>query len=171
MRLHCESGVLHYRFNEVEAHLLLEVFRQLAESYRLKPDEIDSRAAESWYSKRGCVSAKMSDDETREWLTHLHALKGEQLPRLQAWSKQIRESNPDKAAELTVRSEDAPAFMTAINDHRLMTAAGHDIGQREMDIQSPAELARLSTKRQMAMLEIHFLALILEETLHALQDS
>ena len=171
MRLQCESGVLHYTFNEVEAHLLLEVFRQLAENYRLKPDEIDSRAAESWYSKRGCVSAKMSDDEIREWLTHLHALKGDQLPRLQAWSRQIRESNPDQAAELTVRSDDATAFMTAINDHRLMAAAGHDIGQREMDIQSPEELARLSTKRQMEMLEIHFLALILEETLRALQES
>jgi hypothetical protein len=171
MRLKRESDILHFTFNWMEAHILLEVLRQLAESYRLKPDEIDPRAAEAWYSKRGCVSATMSEEETREWLAHLHAFKGEHLPRLEAWSKQIRDCGSDSAAQLRIKIDDAAAFMTAINDHRLLAAARHDIGQREMDIQSPVELARLPGERQLAMLEIHFLAVILEETLRALQES
>ena len=171
MRLKRENDILRFTFKPVEVHLLREVLRQIAESYRLKPDEMDPQTADAWYSKRGCLSAKMSEDETSEWLAHLHALKGDQLPRLEAWSRQIRESNPDQSVVLTVRTDDAPAFMTAINDHRLMAAARHDIGQQEMDIQSPLQLTQLSAERQMAMLEIHFLALILEETLRALQES
>jgi hypothetical protein len=37
-----------------------------------------------------------------------------------------------------------------------------------MDIHSPFELLRLPAERQVAMMEIHFLAWILEETLRAL---
>lgn len=170
MRLKREHDILRFTFKPVEVHLLREVFRQLAESYRLKPDEMDPRTAEAWYSQRGCLSAKMSEDETSEWLAHLHALKGENLQRLESWSKQIGESSVTPTAQLNIKTDDCPAFMTIINDHRLMTAARHSIGQQEMNIQSPAELARLSAEGQMAMLEIHFLAQILEETLRALQD-
>jgi hypothetical protein len=170
MRLKRESENLQFTFNPVEAHLLLQVFGQLTERYRLKPEEIDPRTAEAWYSTRGCRSAKMSEDETREWLAHLHTLKCGSLQRLEAWSKQIREPKPDQAPRLTIPVDDAPAFMTAINDHRLAAAARHDIGQREMDFELSLELAPLPLERQAAILEIHFLAWILEETLRALQE-
>src|SRR6266511_2718922 len=108
MRLKRESGSLQFTFNPVEAHLLLQVFRQLTENYRLKPEEIDPRTAEAWYSTRGCRSAKMSEDETREWLDHLHTLKGASVQRLEAWSKQIHDPKPDQAARLTLPIDDAP---------------------------------------------------------------
>jgi len=170
MRLKRENDILRFTFKPVEVHLLREVFRQLAESYRLNPHDMDPRTAEAWYSKRGCLSAKMSEDETSEWVAHLHALKGENLQRLESWSKQIGESSVTPIAQLNIKTDDAPTFMTIINDHRLMAGARHSIGQQEMNIQSPAEFARLSGEIQMAMLEIHFLAQILEETLRALQD-
>jgi hypothetical protein len=170
MRLKRENDILRFTFKPMEVHLLQEVFRQLAESYRLKPDEIDPRTAEAWYSKRGCLSAKLSEEETREWLAHLHELKGENLRHIESWSKQIGESGANQATQLIIKTDDAPAFMTTINDHRLMAASRHDIGQREMDIRSPLQLAQLSAERQMAMLEIHFLAQILEETLRVVEE-
>src|SRR5689334_2308637 len=148
MRLQRESDTLQFTFNHVEARLLLEVFRQLSEGYQHKPEDVDPKTAEAWYSRRGCITARMSEDQTRDWLASLHELKGGNLRRLKAWAKQISDSNTDQAAKLMVHIDEAPSFMTAINDHRLMSAARHDIGQSEMDIQSPAELARLPAERQ-----------------------
>ncbi len=61
--------------------------------------------------------------------------------------------------------------MAAINDYRLSAAARHEIGQAEMDAHSPWQLAKLPPNRQKAVLEIHFLAWIIEETLRVLEET
>jgi hypothetical protein len=165
MRLKLEKGTLHFLLNKLESHLLLHVFEQLAERYRLKPEEVDPKTASAWYSTRGCLTAKLSDQETRDWVDQVHALKSANLKRLERWTKQL-EASPSK---LSVRIEEAPAFVTAVNDHRLAAAALHEIGQAEMDIQSPLQLVKLPPNQQEALLEIHLLAWIMEETLRVLQ--
>ena len=51
-----------------------------------------------------------------------------------------------------------------------MAAAKHDVGEDEMSLRTPMELAALPEERQQALLEIHFLAWIIEETLREIQD-
>jgi hypothetical protein len=175
MRLQRDNESLVLTLSPPERVLLARVLRELAGTYRLKPDELDAQIAAAWYSRRGCASAGMSDEETKEWLEHLHAFKkGTCLRRLEEWVAQLGATDsafpdphsalPDQST-LRIPTEHAAAFLTAINDYRLAAAARHDIGQAEMDAHSPWQLARLPPLRQQAVLEIHFLAWIIEETL------
>jgi hypothetical protein len=66
--------------------------------------------------------------------------------------------------------EETDAFLTTLNDYRLMMAARHDLGQDEMDLRAPEEWSSLLPARQSALFEIHFLAWMLEEILHALPE-
>lgn len=184
MRLQRENGSLVFTLNLPERLLLAHALRELAAKYRLKPDELDDQTAAAWYSRRGCTTAGMTDEETKEWLEHLHAFKkGTLLQRLEEWTAQLEEpgtGNPERGAAaserpgqsmLKIPTVHAAAFVTAINDYRLANAARHDIGQAEMDAHSPWQLARLLPLRQQAVLEIHFLAWIIEETLRALDTT
>jgi hypothetical protein len=168
MRLKREPGSLQFSFNQSEARLLIAVLTNLAGNYRVKPDQLDPKLAAAWYSERGCAAAGLSSGETKEWLDNLHALKTSSLQLLDQWLGQLSESKPGSPVRLVVLRDDAPIFMRSINDSRLMAASRHEIGQTEMDIHSPFELLRLPAERQVAMMEIHFLAWILEETLRAL---
>jgi hypothetical protein len=168
MRLQREKDVLVLTLNHPERVLLAQALRELAGMYRLTPDELDPRTAAAWYSCRGCATAGMSDAETKEWLEHLHALrKGTRLLRLEEWTAQLGNAAKEPST-LRIATEHAPVFMTAINDYRLAAAARHDIGQAEMDAHFPWQLAKLPAPRQHAVLEIHFLAWLIEETLRAL---
>ena len=169
MRLKREPGSLQFSFNQAEARLLCAVLTRLAENYQVKPDQMDPKMAASWYSTRGCVTAGLSPGETREWLNNLHALKTSSLQLLKEWSGQLAQREPGNATRLMVKLADAPTFMRAVNDYRLMAAARHEIGEAEMDVHSPLELVRLPAEKQTAMLEVHFLAWSLEETLRALE--
>ena len=166
MRLQRENDTLHFLFNTLESRLLARAFEQLTERYKLKPEDMDPKAASAWYSTRGCVTANLSDQETRDWLDQIHALKSAKLEQLEKWVQQLKSS----PSSLRVQVNEASIFITAVNDHRLAAAALHDIGQSEMDIQSPLQLAKLPASQQEALLEIHLLAWIMEETLRSLQD-
>jgi hypothetical protein len=191
MRLQRENDTLLLSCNQPEAELLRSVFRQLAESYRPAPGELDAVTAVAWYCTRGCATAKMSEAETAEWLEQMHAFKSARLERLADWSRQLgalpmadgpspmadspsaighRPSAIGKArgpAQLRVATTDAPTFIASINDYRLLAAARHHIGQAEMDLHWPWQWAKLPAARREALLEIHFLALMIEETLRA----
>lgn len=166
MRLQRENDILHFWLSTLESRVLAQVFQRLIERYRLKPGDVDTKTASAWYSTRGCVSAQLSEQETRDWLDQIQALKSASLEKLETWAGQL-ESSPSC---LRVHVNDASAFITAVNDHRLAEAALNDIGQAEMDVQSPLQLVRLPSRQQAALLEIHLLAWIMEETLRALQD-
>jgi hypothetical protein len=176
MRLKRENESLVFTLSLPERLLLAHALRELAVNYRLKPDELDGRTAAAWYSPRGCASAGMSDEETKEWQEHLHAFKkNTNLQRLEDWAAQLGErvtadSELSGQSMLRIPTEQAAVFMTVINDYRLAAAARHDIGQAEMDAHSPWQLARLPPLRQKAVLEIHFLAWIIEETLRVTQQ-
>jgi hypothetical protein len=170
MRAQRQNEAVVLSFSVPEAGLLSQVLDRLISTYRLKPDEVDPAVAAAWYSAKGCESARMSKAETREWLAQLHAMKGENMNRLAHWLQQLGESeDQSKPALLTLSFDEASAFMMAINDYRLMAAAHHNIGEQEMSILSPLTLARLPVARREALFEVHFLAWILEETLHALE--
>src|SRR5688572_24298104 len=151
MRLKRDNDRLIFTLNPPESRLILNVFRQLIASYSLKPGELDPKAASVWYSTRGCLTARMSQEETKEWMNDLHAFKSGNVPRLKEWSNEL--AHPKPPTSLSIRFADATAFMTAINDHRLMAAACNGITQKEMDAYSLFELATLPPGRRAALLE------------------
>jgi Domain of unknown function (DUF2017) len=153
--------------NLLESRVLLRVFQALVEQYHLGPAEIDPKIASAWYSTRGCAAAKMTDEETRDWVIHLQSIKAARLGCLGEWAKQLSGTQLDDYP-LHVRLAEVDSFLTAVNDYRLMLASRHNLGQAEMDLHAMEEWTTLSPARRTGLFEIHFLAVILEEMLRAL---
>ena len=56
-------------------------------------------------------------------------------------------------------------LVTVINDHRLMRAARYDIGDFEMSVRTLAALQNLKPRQRAALLDITFLAGVIEAVL------
>jgi len=165
MRIARKDSQLTLALNPFEARLLRRVLRALIENYQIQPDQIDSKAAQAWYSRRGCLAAKMSAEETREWLEHLHSFRSARLGLLERVVAQLA-GRKEGDRPLRLPLEEAPDLMAALNDHRLFLAARHDIGQAEMDLRTLEDFETLKPPRRLALLEIHLLAQIVEHLLH-----
>ncbi len=141
-----------------------QVLGALSVAYRIPPERIDPRVASVWYSKRGCESAGMSREEAADWVRQIHGFKSENLALVEEWIDQLDQcAGRRRALELPVSQ--AEAFVGALNDHRLRAAAENGIGQAEMDARDPLALIGLDPVRQAALVEIHFLAWIIEVVL------
>ena len=156
------NDTLTLALSSFEGRILHRVFSSIIRNYKIKPSQLDPKVASVWYATRGCETAKMSTDETRDWLEMLHGYKSANLELLEEWNKQVA---PGKTGEfkLKIKLDQAAQLMTVLNDHRLFTAAKHDIHQAEMDMHSLAAIAKLKPAQQTALYEIHFLAWIVEE--------
>jgi hypothetical protein len=148
----------------LEIELLLRTFHVITQEYRIKPADQDAKLAEVWYSTRGCKSAGMSPEETRDWLELLHGYKSANLALLEDWIRQLTEL-PSGKPELRIRLEHAPNLLTICNDHRLLLAARHNIAESEMDLRRRGELGQLPVAKQTAVYQIHLLGWVIEELL------
>ena len=163
------EGKILLQLNAIEAHLLHRILRVILENYKATPADLDPPTAEVWYSTRGCRSAKMSADETREWLDALHQVKRAHLRHLEDWAAALVQPKPS-GHRLSLGLRDADVLLTALNDYRLLTAARHHVGENEMDLRTQREVAELPPARRAALMEIHLLAWVMEEVLAALAE-
>jgi hypothetical protein len=155
--------------NLFESRVLLRALRVLIEGYRLKPDDVDAKTASTWYSTRGCASAGMSREEMRDWLAHLHTIRGARLAHLERWADLLSVTSLEQY-ELPIAPGDEDVFLSALNDYRLMLAARHDIGEAEMERHRLEDMEQLPAEQRTALFEIHFHAVVLEEVLWELQQ-
>jgi hypothetical protein len=162
--------VIEISLAEPESHVLRHVLAEVAANYRLKPGQLDPKAIAVWYSTRGCESARMSQEETAAWLENLHAFRGGNLRRIEQWRRELSNARGNHY-RLRLALGDAPVLLTVLNDHRLLTAARHGIGEGEMDFHSLEAFAAMTPEQQSALFEIHFLAWIMEEVLQLLPGS
>jgi hypothetical protein len=106
----------------------------------------------------------MSPEETTDWVRQIHGFKSQNLALVEGWIDQLDQCvGRRRALELPVSQ--AEAFVGALNDHRLRAAAENGIGQAEMDVRDPLALIDLDPVRQGALVEIHFLAWVIEVVL------
>lgn len=152
------------RFAPLEARLLSRVFGSIIRQYALKPEDVHPRVAEVWYSKRGCAAAGMSEEQTREWVETLHNFKSANAALLGRWRRNLAPA-PSHIAQLELTDEDSQTLVTVLNDHRLMCAARFDIAEEEMNMRSLAELQHLKPRQRVALVDIMFLAAIIETVL------
>src|SRR5438270_171070 len=66
-------------FNTLESRLLRHILKQIITNYQITPQDLNPKAASVWYSAKGCESARMSPEETQEWLEHLHQYKSKEV--------------------------------------------------------------------------------------------
>ena len=167
MRVERQNQAIRFDFSSPEVRLLLHILARAVVHYRLRPGDLDPRAAAVWYSTRGCAAARMSEAETKEWVEHLHFLKSERIEGINCWRQSLSEGDAD-AGTLELSPPQATAFMMVLNDYRLLCAAMHGIEEGEMAVQTPTDYARLPAQQRQALFEIHFLAWVVEETVQCL---
>jgi hypothetical protein len=170
MRTARQNDRITVSFGAFESQALHRILSTIIQNYKIRPAEMGPKEAAVWYSTRGCESAKMSAEETRDWLEQLHGLRSANLARLEDWAKQLTAAKEDHF-ELCVPLAEADKLITLLNDHRLFAAARHDIGQAEMDLCSLAACNALTPMQSNALDEIHYLAGLIEALLRLLPNS
>ena len=165
-----EKNVLHFTLSSMESRIIERVLASIIANYQLPPAELDEKSGAVWYSRRGCESARMTPEETADWLKQLHNVRSARLEHLQSWLNDLR-GRPPGAFTLSIPLERAEALMTALNDHRLLMAARHDVGEAEMEMRTLSALQRMPPEKQTALYEIHFLAYVIEELLQLLNPA
>ena len=164
MQVAREQDRIRLKLNPLEAQIFEQILRLIIKHYKLGPAELDPKSASAWYSKRGCKTAGMSEEETSDWIETLHDLRTGRLGRLEEWVARLT-TRKAPAIDLEFTFGEASTLLTVLNDHRLFVAARHDIGQHEMDLHSVRALKELTSAQQNAVCEIHFLAIVMEELL------
>ena len=158
-----------FAFSTLERKVLERTIAALLQNYKIPPAEIDQKVAAVWYSARGCKSARMSADETADWVKQLYSVRTGRIEVLESSLRQFAvQTEPPWALRIAVSQSEA--LMTALNDHRLLLSARHDIGEAEMNVRSFASLSKLPPRQQTALCEIEFLAYMVEELIQLLQN-
>ena len=164
MKASRENDQIVLRLAPSEAQFLRRIFASIIRQYVLKPDKVHPRVADVWYSKRGCISAGLSEEQTREWIENLHNMKGANIAALRRWRRSIAPRG-EAVATLALGDEDSQVLLTVLNDHRLMCAARHNIGEDEMDIRTIAQIEKLRPRQRTALMDVMFLGAIIETLL------
>lgn len=159
-----------FTFSGIERHVLERTIKTLVENYKLPPEQIDQRTRAVWYSTRGCEAARISGEETTEWLKQLHSVRIGRIDFLEKCLEQLARRAPGPFT-LGIPVQNAESLMTALNDHRLLVAAQNGIAEPEMSLRSLASFTKLPPGQQAALCEIEFLAYIIEELLGLLGSS
>lgn len=161
MRAGRRNDELVLQFGGLEKELLQQTVAAILKNYRMKPAELDPRTAAVWYSTRGCKSAGMSEEETREWVESLFGFKSANARLLERCCAQIKEVEPDKF-ELAVKLADAASLVTIVNDHRLHLAAVYEIDQTDMDRRAWADDDEEPSPKTSALVQIELLGWLIE---------
>jgi hypothetical protein len=164
MRVTRDQDRIRLELNTLEAHIFEQVLRAIITHYKMKPAEFDSKAAAAWYSTRGCQTGGMGAEETADWVESLHGMRSARLLSLEEWAAKLA-ARKTADTELLLSLSEATALMTMLNDYRLLLAAQHDIGQREMDLHTTPDVDDLPLQQQYALCEIDFLGWVIEALL------
>ena len=79
----------------------------------------------------------------------------------QHWLKQLPPVGQSGVWHLAAK--EVEAFLATLNDHRLRRAAEFDLGEGDLEVHA---LERAKGDKRIALVEIHFLAWIMEMILH-----
>ena len=164
MKASREGDQIVLRFRPSEAQYLRRIFASIIRQYLLKPDEVHPSVADVWYSKRGCVSAGLNEEQTREWIENLHGLKSANVAALRRWRRSLAPRG-ENVATFALRDEDSQTLVTVLNDHRLLCAARHNIGEDEMNLRTIAQVEKLRPRQRTALMDVMFLGAIIETLL------
>lgn len=137
------------------------VLETIIRNYKQPPEALPSPVSQVWYSTAGCRSARMSAEQTGEWINELRAIRKSRLRLLQRCVREMQ-SEDKGSSELRMSPDEAAAFMMSLNDHRLFLAAQHEIGEAEMGRPFFASTASLTPARRKALFEIGALAVVIE---------
>jgi len=154
----------------IESQILLQSLKTIWQNYQVNPREMDDATSAVWYSRRGCESAGMSNEEATDWVDNLHQAKLGNLELLERWIRALSRKK-EGGCRVRIKIDEASSFLSVLNDHRLLVAARNGIGEAEMDVELIDRLKSLPPNQQTALLEMDLIGAVMEEVMRKLSSS
>jgi len=143
--------------------MLKRSLEDILKNYRAGPDDLPEAVRELWFDSQ----AGLDDEDHELWLEHLNEFRGENSLLIERLSGDL-ESITIWPAVLFVSLKEADCLLTVMNDHRLYLAAVYEVGEMEMN-EDWEEV--LNSPEKHAIVNIHFLAWLIELVIMRLDDS
>ena len=140
-----------------EAALLRQALETTAEGYRTHPGELDPMVGNVWYGRAGLREAGIRGEDALHWIEGLHEVRVGREKTTQDWLKKMPPVGQSGIWRLAAK--DVDAFLATLNDHRLRRAAEFDLGEGDLEVNA---LERAKGNKRIALVEIHFLAWLME---------
>lgn len=155
------SGGRNLELAAPEAALLRQALESTAEAYRTEPGELDPMVGDVWYGRAGLREAGIRGEDALHWIEGLHEVRLGREKLTQKWLKSLPPVGQSGAWHLP--SSEVEFFLATLNDHRLRRAAEFDLGEGDLEVTA---LEKAKGDKRIALVEIHFLAWIMEMLLH-----
>ncbi|NBS13633.1 MAG: hypothetical protein EBT57_02285 [Verrucomicrobia bacterium] len=144
-----------------EAALLRQALESTAEAYRTDPGELDPMVGNAWYGRAGLREAGIRGEDALHWIEGLHEVRLGREKTTRHWIQKLPAVGQPGVWRLPGNEVDV--FLATLNDHRLRRAAEFDLGEGDLEVTA---LERAKGDKRIALVEIHFLAWIMEMILH-----
>ena len=144
-----------------EAALLRQALESTGEAYRTDPSELDPMVGNVWYGRAGLREAGIRGEDALHWIEGLHEVRLGREKFTQDWLRRMPAIGQSGTWSLPAGEVDV--FLATLNDHRLRRAAEFDLGEGDLEVTA---LERSKGDKRIALVEIHFLAWIMEMILH-----
>ena len=147
-----------------ERVLLERILSVILTNYTRQPGELHPRGAAAWYPA-GVENREAESVEDRDfWAEELQGYRSENAGICRHWLQLVQQPPEQDPLIVRVSVEQSEVFMQVLNDHRIYLAACQGITEQDMEVNWSKVWD--PSKRQ-ALLEIHFLAVILEGMLQS----
>lgn len=144
-----------------ESALLRQVLEGLNDAYQTAPGELDPMVANLWYGRTGLKEAGIRGEEVIHWIEGLHEARLGRQGALQRWMKSMPKAG--HAGVWSIPEQDVEVLVASLNDHRLRRAGEFDLGEGDLEVKA---MERSKGDKRIALVEIHFLAWLIELILH-----
>jgi len=144
-----------------EVALLRQTLESTAEAYRTNPGELDPMVGNAWYGRAGLREAGIRGEDALHWIEGLHEVRLGREKFTQGWLQRLPAVG--QSGVWLLPAAEVEAFLATLNDHRLRRAAEFDLGEGDLEVMA---LERAKGDKRIALVEIHFLAWIIEMILH-----
>ena len=144
-----------------EAALLRQVLESTGEAYRALPGELDPMVGNVWYGREGLREAGIRGEDALHWIQDLHEVRLGREKSMQRWLKALPPFG--QPGKWVLSKEDEESFLATVNDHRLRRTAEFDLGEGDLEV---PVMEKAKGNKRVALVEIHFLAWMIELILH-----
>ena len=156
-----EEGGRQIDFAAPEAALLRQALQSTVEAYETDPSELDPMVGNAWYGQAGLREAGIRGEDAIHWVEGLHEARMGRGAAMKSWLKTL--PSVGQAGRWILPKEEVESFLAACNDHRLRRAAEFDLGEGDLEVRA---MERAKGDNRIALVEIHFLAWMIELILH-----
>ncbi|MCX6935024.1 MAG: hypothetical protein NTZ01_02345 [Verrucomicrobia bacterium] len=156
-----KTGDWQIDFAAPEAALLRQALESTMEAYRTDPGELDPMIGNAWYGRAGLREAGIRGEDALSWIEGLHEARLGRGDAMQNWLKNLPPAG--QAGRWVLPKDEVECFLATCNDHRLRRAAEFDLGEGDLEVRA---MEKSKGDRRIALVEIHFLAWLIELILH-----